>query len=104
MALMAVDTNPMVPINLGNPGEFTVAELAELVSAAVGRRCRTTHLPLPQDDPRRRQPDISRARNVLGWQPEVSLPQGLADTIAHFRMIEQTPRQGAATIEVSPAL
>ncbi|MEZ5646635.1 MAG: UDP-glucuronic acid decarboxylase family protein [Burkholderiaceae bacterium] len=73
------------PINLGNPGEFTIRELAEQVLAMVGGRSRLVFRPLPQDDPRQRQPDITVARQVLGWQPAVPLTEGLKRTVAHFR-------------------
>ena len=73
------------PLNLGNPGEFTMLELAEKVLAKVGGRSRITFLPLPQDDPLQRQPDITQARQLLGWQPRVSLDDGLDRTIDYFR-------------------
>ena len=72
------------PINLGNPHEITVRELAERVLALTGSRSRLVFRPLPQDDPMQRCPDIGRARRVLGWQPEVGLEDGLARTIAYF--------------------
>ncbi len=72
------------PINLGNPAEFTVRELAEMVIELTGSTSELVFRPLPQDDPMQRQPDISRARNELGWQPTVALRDGLARTIAHF--------------------
>jgi len=73
------------PVNLGNPGEFTIAELADLVIEQTGTTAGVTYLPLPQDDPVRRQPDITRARQVLGWEPTIPLAEGLARTIAYFR-------------------
>lgn len=73
------------PLNLGNPGEFTMLELAEKVLAKVGGRSRITFLPLPQDDPLQRQPEITQARQLLGWQPRVSLDDGLDRTIDYFR-------------------
>lgn len=72
------------PINLGNPGEFTVRELADLVIDLTGSRSRVIHKPLPQDDPRQRKPDISVADAVLGWRPMVPLRDGLSRTIAYF--------------------
>ncbi|OKL44846.1 UDP-glucuronic acid decarboxylase family protein [Pseudovibrio exalbescens] len=83
-ALMQVADAPNGPVNLGNPAEFTMLELAELVLELVPSRGRLLHEPLPQDDPQRRRPDISRARALLGWQPEVSLQQGLAKTVQYF--------------------
>jgi UDP-glucuronate decarboxylase len=72
------------PVNLGNPGEFTMLELAALVGEVLGRECRVVHAPLPVDDPRQRRPVIERARSVLGYAPKVSLREGLARTAADF--------------------
>ncbi|WP_198355485.1 UDP-glucuronic acid decarboxylase family protein [Sphingomonas sp. MA1305] len=72
------------PINIGNPGEFSMRELAEKVIAITGSKSEITYLPLPQDDPKQRRPDITLAQNVLGWQPTVALDQGLERTIAYF--------------------
>ncbi len=72
------------PINIGNPGEFTMRELAELIRSLVGNSVELIHHPLPQDDPRQRQPDITQAESVLGWQPKVSLREGLERTIPYF--------------------
>jgi UDP-glucuronate decarboxylase len=72
------------PVNLGNPGEFTMIELAEAIRDITGSRSPLVHLPLPQDDPRQRQPDISLAKSVLGWEPKVPLRDGLKPTIAYF--------------------
>ena len=73
-----------MPVNLGNPGEFTVLELAEIIQKIVGKKTRIEFLPELEDDPRRRNPDISRARELLGWEPSVSLEEGLRKTIAYF--------------------
>jgi UDP-glucuronate decarboxylase len=72
------------PVNLGNPGEFTMNELAQEVARACGTEIKVTHLPLPQDDPKQRQPDISRAKKILGWQPEIPLREGLQKAVAYF--------------------
>ena len=72
-------------INLGNPGEFTMLEPAKQVMALTDSDCELRHLPLPADDPVRRKPDISRAREVLGWEPAVPLSEGLARTVDYFR-------------------
>jgi UDP-glucuronate decarboxylase len=72
------------PINLGNPGEFTILELAQMVIDLTGSRSRIVHLPLPSDDPRQRCPDIGPARAVLGWSPTVTLEDGLRRTIPYF--------------------
>ncbi|MFY9607162.1 MAG: UDP-glucuronic acid decarboxylase family protein [Blastocatellia bacterium] len=76
-----------LPVNLGNPGEFTVSELAEKVIRLTGSRSTIEHRELPVDDPRVRQPDITRAKRVLGWEPVVSLEEGLASTIRYFGSI-----------------
>jgi UDP-glucuronate decarboxylase len=73
-----------LPVNLGNPGEFTMKELAEEVGVATGREVKLEYLPLPLDDPKQRQPDISRAKKVLDWEPTVPLPDGLRKTVAYF--------------------
>jgi len=73
------------PINLGNPGEFTMLELAEQVLKQVGGRSKLVFMPLPPDDPKQRQPEISLARSKLGWEPKVQLEDGLRETIAYFK-------------------
>jgi UDP-glucuronate decarboxylase len=73
------------PINLGNPGEFTMIELAEKVLRLTGSKSKLVHMPLPQDDPKQRRPDISKAKQYLDWEPTVPLEQGLERTIAYFR-------------------
>ncbi|MFH5923589.1 UDP-glucuronic acid decarboxylase family protein [Roseomonas sp. SXEYE002] len=83
--LMACGTEPPGAVNLGNPVELTVLDLAERVLTLTGSRSRIVHRPLPVDDPRRRRPDISRAKALLGWVPRVSLQAGLEATVAWFR-------------------
>jgi nucleoside-diphosphate-sugar epimerase len=73
------------PTNVGNPGEFTVLELAELVLKLTGSRSTIVHKPLPTDDPRQRCPDITKARAELGWEPAIPLEEGLRRTIPYFR-------------------
>jgi UDP-glucuronate decarboxylase len=73
------------PVNIGNPGEFTMLQLAELVLKKVGGKSKITNLPLPSDDPKQRRPDITLAKEVLGWEPKVPLEQGLDRTIEYFR-------------------
>ena len=75
------------PTNVGNPSEFTVLQLAELVLKLTGSRSRIEHRPLPTDDPRQRCPDITRARTTLGWEPKVPLEEGLRRTIPYFREV-----------------
>ena len=72
------------PINLGNPNEFTIRELAEVIIDLTGSASKIVHRPLPTDDPRQRKPDISKACELLNWQPKLSLREGLAKTIAYF--------------------
>jgi UDP-glucuronate decarboxylase len=78
------------PLNLGNPGEFTIRELAEAVIRLTGSKSQLIHQPLPADDPRQRQPDITRARQLLDWQPAVQLEEGLTRTIAYFDRLLST--------------
>ena len=73
------------PVNIGNPGEFTIRELAEKVIKITGSTSKLVYRPLPSDDPRQRQPDITLAREKLGWEPEVKLEEGLVKTIEYFR-------------------
>jgi UDP-glucuronate decarboxylase len=75
------------PINIGNPGEFTMLELAELVLRLTGSRSRIAFKPLPSDDPRQRRPDISLAQSAIAWQPQILLEDGLARTIDYFRKL-----------------
>jgi UDP-glucuronate decarboxylase len=75
------------PINLGNPTEFTMKQLAEEVLALTGSKSKLAHRPLPSDDPRQRQPDIAKANELLGWRPKVALREGLKKTIAYFEAL-----------------
>jgi UDP-glucuronate decarboxylase len=88
------------PVNLGNPGEFTIRELAKRVAEVCGSPHDITYRPRPQDDPTQRRPDISRARRLLGWQPTVTLEEGLPRTVAYFRRSlgrqRRRPRASAA--------
>ncbi|MCG8436492.1 MAG: SDR family oxidoreductase [Pseudomonadales bacterium] len=82
--LMNSDVSVTGPVNLGNPGEFTVRQLAERVIALTGSSSRLVFKPLPQDDPRQRQPDIRLAEELLGWEPLIELDDGLRKTITYF--------------------
>jgi len=73
------------PVNIGNPQEMTIKQMAELIIAMTGSKSRIVYKPLPTDDPKVRQPDITRARTLLGWEPQVPLEQGLGRTIEYFR-------------------
>ena len=85
MALMDSDDSITGPVNIGNPGEFTIRELAEKVIFITGSTSSIIEKPLPQDDPRQRRPDIGMAKSVLGWEPKIQLQQGLNKTIDYFR-------------------
>jgi len=73
-----------LPVNIGNPGEFTMNELATEVGKTIGKQINVKYLPLPQDDPKQRQPNISRAKSLLGWSPTIPLAEGLQKTVAYF--------------------
>jgi len=78
------------PINVGNPNEFTIIELAELAKELTNSRSEIIRKPLPSDDPRQRQPDITEAKKVLDWEPKVELRQGLEKTINYFDALLKT--------------
>jgi len=80
------------PVNLGNPGEFTILELAKTIVSMTGSSSEIVFQPLPPDDPAQRQPDISLARKVLGWQPRIELREGLVETIRYFQEILKTDK------------
>jgi UDP-glucuronate decarboxylase len=86
--LMEADSGIPTPINLGNPREFTVRRVAGLVARVIGVRPRFEHRPLPEDDPKRRCPDIRMARKYLGWSPRVPFETGLAKTVSYFRSLK----------------
>jgi len=90
VAMMNSDPAFVGPVNMGNPGEFTMLELAESVVRLTGSRSRMVFLPLPQDDPKRRQPNIEMAKEHLGWAPKVGLEDGLKETVAYFRKLLNT--------------
>ena len=83
--LMLTGDDVTGPINIGNSSEFTIRELAEKVVSLTGSRSKLIFKPLPQDDPRQRQPDLTRAKAELNWQPKIELEDGLKETIAYFR-------------------
>ncbi len=84
ISLMKTDVDVTGPINIGNPAEFTMIELAQMITKLTNSSSQIEHLPLPQDDPTQRQPDITLARNTLGWEPKIPLEEGLKKTIAFF--------------------
>ncbi len=85
------------PVNIGNPGEFTILELAEKVIQLTGSSSKILHCPLPQDDPRQRKPDITFAKTLLDWEPKVSLDEGLKPTIAYFESLLKEGKQATSS-------
>ena len=83
LRLMESDTHD--PVNIGNPHEVTIEQIARTIISLVGSTSRVVYRPLPQDDPKQRQPDITRAQTILGWQPHVELEEGLAKTVGYFK-------------------
>ena len=87
LALMATKAEVTGPINLGNPEEFSILELAKLIIEITGSRSKVVHRPLPQDDPRQRCPDISEAQRLLNWRPKTSLKEGLSRAVSYFERL-----------------
>ena len=85
LRLMVTNEDVTGPINLGNNSEFTIRELAEKVIKLTGSRSKLIFKPLPEDDPRQRQPDLTKAKATLNWEPKVALEDGLKETIAYFK-------------------
>jgi UDP-glucuronate decarboxylase len=102
--LMRSATDITGPINLGNPHEFTIAELAQLIIELSGSSSQIVHRPVPSDDPRQRRPDITRARQLIDWQPKVVLQEGLLRTISYFEELLLGDRCALGTRRPSPAL
>jgi len=90
--LMGSPDEVVGPINIGNPVEFSMLQLANLILELTGSRSRIIHRPLPEDDPRQRQPEISKAQEILGWQPTTPLKDGLGKTIAYFEALLCEPQ------------
>jgi len=91
--MMGTDDSITGPINTGNPNEFTIKQLADLVVELVNSGSKVVYRDLPVDDPKQRKPDISQAREILGWEPEVQLREGLVKTIAYFDELLRTEGQ-----------
>lgn len=87
VSLMRMPEDFTGPVNLGNPGEFTMIELAETIKALIGSKSELIHKPLPTDDPKQRQPDIHLAKEAMGWEPKITLEEGLKSTIAYFEQL-----------------
>lgn len=109
MRLMGSADNVTGPINIGNPTEFTILELAKQVIELIGSSSRIVNRPLPQDDPRQRRPDITKARDVLGWSPHTPLAEGLRRTVAYFEeLLRDQPTRAqlsgtAVNVPLSPS-
>lgn len=101
--LMDTGDNVTGPINLGNPNEFSIKELATIVIRLTGSRSQIIHHPLPQDDPRQRQPDISKSRQLLSWNPHIALEDGLKQTIAFFEKLLSEKSVKESLIDASPS-
>jgi UDP-glucuronate decarboxylase len=101
--LMNVEGDPDGAVNLGNPVEVTIAELAEMIISLTGSRSKFVCQPLPQDDPMQRCPDISRAKTLLHWAPKVQLVEGLAKTIAYFNHLLSSPNEASKLVWRSAA-
>ena len=80
-----MESNINDPVNIGNPQEMTIEQIARLIIKLTGSRSQLVYRPLPEDDPKVRQPDITRARTLLGWEPKVGLEEGLTRTLEYFR-------------------
>jgi UDP-glucuronate decarboxylase len=91
VSMMATDDTVTGPINIGNPNEFTIIELATTVISMIGARSKIVRRPLPENDPRQRQPDISLAKRQLSWEPRTQLKEGLTRTIAYFDKLLAEP-------------
>ncbi len=85
--LALLDSDVTVPVNIGNPDEYTIRQLAELTLEVTGSSSTLSFVPLPVDDPAQRQPDITRARELLGWEPTIGLREGLERTAEYFRTV-----------------
>jgi UDP-glucuronate decarboxylase len=95
MRMMGTGPEVTGPINIGNPGEFTIRELAEAVLDLTGSKSKLVHRPLPPDDPRQRRPDITKAKDMLGWEPTIPLRDGLTRTIGYFdAYLASEPKEG----------
>ncbi len=90
IALMNSPKEIIGPINIGNPNEFSISDLVSEVVELTGSKSKVVQLPLPEDDPRQRQPDITKAKNILGWTPKVQLKEGLEKTIEYFSELEKS--------------
>ncbi|WP_419807314.1 UDP-glucuronic acid decarboxylase family protein [Sphingomonas sp.] len=101
MRMMGSASQTTGPVNLGNPDEFTMRELADMVRELVGSAVPIVHRPLPADDPRQRKPDIATARETLGWTPKVKLREGLGRTIAYFDALLSDAPRGAEMVALS---
>jgi UDP-glucuronate decarboxylase len=98
IVMMATPDEVTGPVNLGNPGEFTIRELAEQVLAITGSNSELIHKPLPSDDPRQRKPNIALAQSILGWTPKIPLEEGLLRTVDYFDQLLDQPQKPVLTV------
>ena len=92
------------PVNLGNPTEFTLLELVQTLEHVMGKKLPISYKPLPEDDPKQRCPDISKAKTLLGWNPQTQLQDGLVKTIAYFQTALKNPTQSTTIQKLSQLL
>ena len=85
LVVRLANSDERLPVNLGNPVELTILEFGERIQALMGIKTPIVHEPLPSDDPKRRQPNIAKAKKILGWEPKVGLEEGLRETVEYFR-------------------
>jgi UDP-glucuronate decarboxylase len=105
MRLMATKDQVTGPINIGNPTEFSMLELAKTVIEMTGSRSRVVHRPLPENDPRQRRPEISRAQETLSWTPRIQLKEGLIRTIEYFeKLLKESDVRSILTTEPTARL
>jgi UDP-glucuronate decarboxylase len=104
VSFMATSNELTGPVNIGNPDEFSILELASSVVSLTGSSSRIVHKPLPQDDPRQRRPDISKAKQSLSWTPRTKLKEGLVQTIAYFERLlsDQNLRESLIVEKTTP--
>jgi UDP-glucuronate decarboxylase len=98
ISLMATSNDFTGPVNIGNPDEFSILELASSIVSLTGSSSKIIHKPLPQDDPRQRRPDISKAKQTLSWTPRTRLKEGLIQTIAYFEQLLSDQKLRASLI------
>jgi dTDP-glucose 4,6-dehydratase len=97
-------SDEVYPVNLGNPHEMTIRQFADVITKATGTRSGLVHQPLPEDDPKQRKPDITKAKRILGWEPKVPLEEGIRKTIEYFSQFYPPQSAPGKTAEMVPEL